>query len=139
MWERPFATGSRGRPPAVDICLFDDANGIETRVEFGEFSPNKLKSDANKLNDLTGDALEEYPSVASFIVLWDIRKVKMTVKQRRERMRAFVDAAEKVRPATVSLLSVSGGDLFTSTQSRHHWVAAGLFKVQESAQLKARS
>lgn len=133
MWERPFATGEPGRPPAVDISLFNAERKVETRVEFGVFSQAKLKSDANKLADLAADAHPDFPTVESFIVLWTERKDALTKAKRRDVVSKFKKAVSGKGMPPLTLLSVSGGDLFVQERTGSHWMAAGLFQLSQSS------
>ncbi len=130
MWERPFVTGAAGRPPAVDISLFDANRGVETRVEFGRFTPSKLKSDAAKLAELGTDTHMEFPSVESLLILWVERRDKMTRTTRKHVMSKFKKATTSKGVPALSLLSVSGGDLFVPEKNGHRWVAAALYKLK---------
>lgn len=71
VWERPFPTGKRGKPLAVDIALFNETKKIESRLEFGSYTKTKLRDDARKLADLQDTSLAGYPKVENFVLLWE--------------------------------------------------------------------
>lgn len=144
VWERPFPTGQRGRPPAVDIALFNAATGTETRIEFGlcsvtaagNLTRTKLAEDVEKLVDLAPSTLDNYPNVRNYVILWhQFRGPRLTMtKARRVAVRRmFVDFAasvtDRLEGAAVTMMMVSGGPLFSETANLRHWVAVGLFSV----------
>lgn len=138
MWERPYLTGLRGRPEATDISLFDSANGLETRIEFGDYSFSKLLGDAEKLSRLASTSDPAYPSIVNYVVLWEELSKKLTERAIRDwRRRATDDAARvsasvpKSQPgATASLLLVSGVDLFSEVAGRHRIALVAMFAIQ---------
>ncbi len=129
MWERPFPTGKKGRPPAVDIALFSATAERETRVEFGEYSRSKLREDASKLSELVGQTHDVYPNVESYVVLWSESEARMTKERRRSLVREYSAAAGKIAHPKVELLSVTGADLFTAARGHHRWFAIALFRI----------
>lgn len=145
VWERPFHSGDRGRPPAVDVALFeedlsDPLKSTETRLEFGEVDnstlTSKLKKDAQKLESLCASKHPGYPVIANYILLWRISGVKMTKELRLQHREAFTKAAREAAKtlqttSTITLLAVAGGDLFApgAGNKQHHWGEVALFQV----------
>lgn len=142
VWERPFPRPGRGRPPAVDIALFNAVTQTETRVEFGLFSDSargeptgaKLADDSAKLLELSSESHEDFPHIANYVVLWhEFRgpRTSMTTKRRnamRTRCREFA-ASASTDDLTVDLLMLTGGHLFPDVDDEHHWIAVALFRV----------
>jgi len=141
VWERPLPTGLPGRPPSVDIALFDTANARETRLEFGVCSTTaagtltrqKLRDDAEKLVELAVHTDGGFGAVENYVVLWHHYRVALTLDRRRAFRRAMRHHAAEVAAALgtpgVELLVTSGGDLFAPQHGQEHWVAIGLFRV----------
>lgn len=135
IWERPFLVpGQTGRPPAIDIALFNSVAGTETRVEFGLYTKTKLGKDAEKLAKLSATTEDGFGTVTNYVVLWLDRNDKLTGPARRRLVRRFQGDAEAVASVdvptmAVELLMISGCDLFTDRAGNNHWVAAGLFKI----------
>ncbi len=139
VWERPFPTGDQGRPPAIDISLFNATEGRETRIEFGMYSTTakgtlttkKLADDSAKLLELATRTEDDYPNVENFAVLWHTFRSSMTNRRRRDLRQTLNDHARSVSSdvLSVELLVTSGGHLFASDQGQHHWVAIGLFRI----------
>ena len=144
VWERPFPTQQPGRPPAVDIALFNATAGRETRVEFGICPTNgsgkptkvKLNSDAEKLHSLVGSTEPLFPEVDNYIVLWHEHRgstVSMTGKRRQTDLADLKAIATDVTHAAngyaTTLLMITCGALFPDRTDEHHWVTVGLFEV----------
>lgn len=141
VWERPFPTGQQGRPPAVDIALFNSASTRETRLEFGLCSTTaagtltrqKLRDDADKLAELSAQTEPGFGTIENYVVLWHHYRVALTGERRRTFRRTMQDHAELVAATDgspeVELLVTSGGDLFAPQHGHEHWVAIGLFRV----------
>ena len=144
VWERPFPTGERGRPPAVDIALFSAVHARETRLEFGLYSTpgtaptkTKLRDDAAGLFDHLDTVEASYDTIENYIVLWyETRSSSSTGRPTAARRRTlrdkFVSHAEKVSDDatgySVDLLKCLAGPLFTPNDE-HHWVMIALFKL----------
>jgi hypothetical protein len=129
VWERPFPTGKRGRPPAVDVALFAVANGAETRIELGLYSKTKLRDDATKLAALS--PMPAFPDVTNLIALWDVRSDRLTQQQATAWMKTFRDHAAAISTSaiTVAPLMASAVDLFSADPADTRYVVVGLFKV----------
>lgn len=145
VWERPFHTGSPGRPPAVDIALFSDTNQREVRLEFGLYSSSgsgaltkkKLAGDAKGLHEQMGVTEPNYPQVENYVILWHetrshLKRATMTEAARKEYRRKFAEHARTVTAEALSyevdFLRCAGGPLFTP-RGEYHWVIVALFAV----------
>ncbi|RKE60510.1 hypothetical protein [Microbacterium sp. AG238] len=131
MWERPFLTGQRGRPTAVDISLFYEGKGREVRVEFGRYTKEKLRSDAKKLNALTTQVEPGYGNVVNHLVLWEERATSLTRIALLAQLERFRRQATEVSSPTmlVEVLMASSVDLFAEQHDQHRVIDVGLFKV----------
>lgn len=145
VWERPFPTGKQGRPPAVDISLFNKTLGRETRLEFGLYSVSngggltrtKLETDASGLYDLSTQLEPKYGEAVNYVVLWHETRsnrttAAMTDTSRRSARNKFGDHARKIsddrQGYQVNFLRAVAGPLFTPRRE-HHWTIVGLFEV----------
>ncbi len=145
VWERPFLTGARGRPPAVDIALFNQAGNKETRLEFGLYgsatsplSKAKLNTDIKGLVKHAGDKANGYPNVENYMLHWyQVRgrgmRFAMTADRKMELRDIFRVHAKDVTTAangayTVDFLRCVGGPLHSPVQE-HHWATVALFKL----------
>jgi len=130
-WERPFPTGSQGRPLSVDVSLFHSLNTTETRIELGTYTKKKLKEDATKLRDLRATTLLGFETVLNLIALWEVKSERLTGAEATKSMRKYKDAAADLSIGTlaVSLLLASAVDLFSVSPDDHRHVVVGLFEV----------
>jgi len=131
VWERPFPTGLPGHPTSIDIAAFNNATGSELRIELGVYSRTKLKTDSIKLASLTEEALSDYSEVVNMILLWAVRRTKLTRAEASKAMRRFNEDALRVSGDgyTVSPLLSSSADLFAAEPSHNRSVTVGLFEV----------
>lgn len=146
VWERPFPTGMQGRPPAVDIALFDQGAQKETRLEFGIYSTSgssltksKLAKDAKGLREHITRTAPGYPIVENYILLWHgtrgtASSFTMTAERKKALRTTFAQHARIVTSDasgefTVEFLRCAGGHLYSPVEG-HHWVAVALFKVE---------
>lgn len=130
MWERPILTGRRGRPESIDIALFDQTAGAETRLEFGIYSATKLKEDSEKLARLAPSTLAGFPQTDGFVLLWS--ETTSLPNSGRELVKAsakFSAAAAKVTAATVTHLATSAIDLFSSELDKPRMATVAAFQV----------
>jgi hypothetical protein len=133
VWERTFPTGQRGRPAAVDVAIFDSAGTSETRIEFGLSTYGKLKSDAQKLWDLTTNTAPPQPvqAATNFVILWDEDSKALSDDNIDDRVKDFKKAATRASAAamTVSLGLVSAVDLFTELRNTERVAYVAIFEV----------
>jgi hypothetical protein len=131
MWERPFRTGERGRPTAVDISLFYESEEREVRVEFGRYTKAKLKSDAKKLLALDAETEAGFTNIINYLVLWEERSSALTRGALRGQLERFRGHAENVsdHDMLVELLMASSVDLFAERHDQHRVADIGLFRV----------
>lgn len=136
VWERPFPTGSRGRPPTVDVSLFDAQEQVESRIELGSYGKSKLESEAAKLHQLAGAVLPGYGTVVNLIALWDVRSTRLTRGEGKTAIDRFKSDASAVSTGafTVSPLLASLVDLFAVEPGDHRHAVVALFKVQDNSQ-----
>lgn len=138
VWERPLATGKKGRPRTIDISLFDrPAPGStttleETRIELGLYSKKKLKDDATKLHDERSTPYAKGYSVGrNILLLWDVEDAKNSKIAAKAARDLFVKdaAAASTKKRTVALLVCSCVDLFAANDGDHRVARVGLFEV----------
>lgn len=128
VWERTFPTGNRGRPVAVDVCLFNVKRNEEARVEFGIYTLDKLKSDAKKLGaDLSAP---ENHTVTNFVMLWRTRESGVVASDRLWRDTCIVDAKKaSTTRYQVKMEVASEQDMFVAGSNSKRKVQVGLFSV----------
>jgi len=126
-WERPFRTGEKGRPVAVDICLFNGQQNEETRIEFGRYTLGKLKDDSKKLAKLGGG---EAFAVKRFVILWNVAMSGVSVTDKAWATKC-TDAAASATTATfaVNMMLATEQDLFSTEHLERRKVQVGLFSV----------
>lgn len=131
VWERPLQTGTPGRPPSVDVALFDSLGGLETRIELGLYTKAKLRSDATKLHGLAAKTLQGYASVVNHVVLWEVKSSRLTDAEANKSMTKFKADAVAVSADAFSVtpLLASAVDLFVVEARRHRHAVVGLFDV----------
>lgn len=130
MWERPILSGRRGRPESIDIALFDEAAGIETRLEFGIYTQSKLKDDSEKLAKFAGSALSGYPQTEGFVLLWtETTSLPNSGVELARASTKFSAAAAKVTSTTVTHLATSAIDLFSSDLDKPRMATVAVFQV----------
>ena len=129
MWERPYLTGSRGRPLATDVSLFDSQGRTETRLEFGLYTRKKLKDDAEKLASLRATVEPGYPKVRNLLLLWVEKGDRLSQKRASDHLREMKSAAGGMKTPTVEVRLIAGVDLFAETAGQHRVAYVGLFQV----------
>lgn len=133
VWECPFPTGGVGRPPAVDVVLYNNDGTIKTRLEFGIFTPKKLKDDAEKLHKMAARFLKENPKARNFVVLWHEERRKLSDVRIQTQVTQFADAATKAIAAIpgmgIALGLASGVDLFAAEKESHRVIYVAIFEV----------
>ncbi|MBM7331362.1 hypothetical protein JS562_51680 [Agrobacterium sp. S2] len=132
IWERPFKTGKRGRPKAVDVALFRHSHHEETRIEFGAYSKSKLKKDAKKLRDLTGSPLiPGISSVSNYAILWNERDTRLTAASVNQwTLNCEADAASASSTSMVVTLEMTSSvDLFSEVASQYRVADVAIFSV----------
>jgi hypothetical protein len=132
VWERPFHTGTQGRPPSVDVSLFRAEEGTETRIELGLYTKAKVNSDAAKLHQLREISLPGYGTVRNLIALWDVKSTRLTAAEGTKAMKRFKRdaAAISTNAFTVNPLLASAVDLFVVEPAAHRYAVIGLFEIQ---------
>lgn len=137
VWERPFRTGSRGRPESVDIALFDSASQREVRLELGLYSAAKLRDDSQKLARLSTTPLDGFGTIENILLLWEVTEEKLVQATARDAMRKFkVDAASALAAGAthrVAPLLASSVDLFVAESGAGRRATAGLFELVPQA------
>lgn len=132
LWERTFPTGKRGRPPAVDVALFNARRREESRLEFGFYSRSKLRADAEKLGadlPITGDLI-----VTNYLLLW-----RMLAVPNRGRNNSWRDECEEAAlrastsTYTVGLRVWSRQDLFVPEPGRSRLLEVAILSVERRA------
>lgn len=130
VWERPFPTGRRGKPLAVDIALFNETKKTEKRLEFGKYTKTKLRDDSLKLANLTGTTIMDYPKVENFVLLWEEHADRSNSRENLETTsRAFSQDAAAITAANVRHRITTCVDLFATTASQAHTAVIGVFEV----------
>jgi hypothetical protein len=131
VWERPFHTGRPGHPASVDIAAFNNGSEHELRIELGVYSKAKLRDDSRKLAALAHQTLADYPDVVNILLLWALRKTKLTRAETTRVMDQFKDHCELATgdDCGVEVLISSSADLFEPEAKHHRHVTVGLFKV----------
>lgn len=130
VWERVLPVEgdpTQGRPAAIDVSLFDASEGVETRLEFGVFTNAKIRSDADKLVEASPRATPGFEDVRNMLLQWVESTDRLTKN-------SLTDMAEKMRKGAssrpnVTLLAVSGVDLFSVSDAQHSVAYVGLFEV----------
>lgn len=132
VWERPIRTGRQGRPYSIDVSLFRESDGTETRIELGLYTKAKLGEDADKLHRQSANGvLADYPTVINLLAFWEIKSTKLTHAEARDSMRRFKTDAGSVSGGglTVSALLASSVDLFVAETGDHRHATVGLFEL----------
>jgi hypothetical protein len=134
VWERPLPTGDRGRPPSIDVSLFNASRNEESRIEFGQYSSSKLKSDATKLADLKSRS--DGHTITNYLILWDVVDKKHTRSDADAwRKRVEKDAEDTAEKSCVDirLRVASTQDLFVAAPGRSRFVRVACFSVGNEA------
>ena len=127
VWERPFRTGVRGRPPTIDVALFNARRREESRIEFGYYSKAKLRDDARKLADLP---VEGGLRVTNYLILWRLRSSPLYKNSVQWRDECLADAAEvSDGRCSVELRVASSQHVFVAKPNDDGVVDVGLFSV----------
>lgn len=134
VWERRFPTGQRGRPKSIDISLFGPSCpgsdvSVETRIEFGLYSSDKLRDDAVKLHELRKEVTEGYHEIRNLLILWEEDGGRMTANTLQDRLSRMKRDCTAISSPAVSLVMVSGVDLFSESEDAHRVAYVGLFRV----------
>jgi hypothetical protein len=136
IWERPLKTGQRGRPKAIDVSLFNTAQNAEVRLELGLYTKTKLRDDAKKLLNESGNpGLNGYTVARNLIALWDLREQKTTQADARAWMKRFASDAAVVSTNTMAVrpLVASTMDLFVADAQGARFTVVCLFEVANSS------
>jgi len=132
VWERSFPTGKPGRPLSVDVCLFNAKRNEEARVEFGAYSPIKLRDDSKKL-------AVELPAttdhrVSNFVMLWRTRESGVVATSSEWRDTCVRDArAVSTAHYDVKMEVASEQDMFVAASAKRRKVQVALFSVTNNA------
>lgn len=128
VWERPFLTGGRGRPVAVDVALFNAARSEESRLEFGEYSRRKLSDDSRKLARLPIDGGLR---VTNYLILWRLGPgpLNKTSNVWRDECVQAATAAAAEGEYDVQLRVASSQHVFVATPNADAVADVGLFSV----------
>lgn len=131
VWERPFPTGRQGRPPSVDVSLFNAQGASETRIELGIYNKAKLSLEAAKLQGLATTTAAGYPTIRNLIALWEVRHSRLTKTEATSAMKKFKADATKVSTSafTVSPLLASAVTLFAPDPKKGRYAVVALFEV----------
>ncbi|MBD8059045.1 hypothetical protein IC607_08695 [Cellulomonas sp. JH27-2] len=128
IWERPFPSGNRGRPIAVDVALFNAARSEESRLEFGEYSRRKLADDSRKLAGLpAADGLR----VTNYLILWRLGPgpLRKTSNGWRDECVQAASAASRAGEYDVELRVASSQHVFVAAPNADTVADVGLFSV----------
>ncbi|WP_143757291.1 hypothetical protein [Clavibacter michiganensis] len=129
VWERSFPTGKKGRPLAVDVCLFNAKRNEEARVEFGKYKLSKLRDDAQKL--IIDLSAPEPHMVTNFVMLWRTRETSVLSSGKSWRDEVILDASKASADSyTVKMEVASEQDMFVAGSSDRRKVQVALFSVR---------
>lgn len=162
VWERPISWrpdgGSNFRNGHIDLSLFSEARGVETRIEFGKSDPRvrtkrdlKLESDAVKLLEAHDYFLPTRPSnqadsaskstmaIENFVVVWDEKDTSRKEKAAKlspyqgkvwlEKCKEHAKSASHNTGGNVSLEGVSASTLLTIKRDHLRTAYAAIYSI----------